>query len=46
MMKANTEAIVIPWKADVKNARSDGIQAQYAAPDCTADFIALGAFSR
>ena len=32
MMKAKTVAIVIPWKAEVKNALSDGIQAQNCPP--------------
>ena len=43
MMKAKTVAIVIPWKAEVKNALSDGIQAQNYPPVQMADFIDFGA---
>ena len=32
MMKENTVAMDIPWKAEVKKALSDGIQAQYYPP--------------
>ena len=43
MMKAKTVAMVIPWKAEVKKALSDGIQAQYCPPVQIAEFIELGA---
>ena len=43
-MNAKIPAIVIPWKAELTNAFSEGIHAQNYPAVCSRDFIDAGAF--